>query len=364
MPKKALVYSLDTVGHSCWHIRANDPLQALATDYAITWGVNRTRNWLYKHTAISSRHIASADLIIVQRFFPQRRTKAVMQKLKSAAAPVIFDLDDNLIGLPQDHRDYPCLFKAQALQEMQAFAPYADAITVSTSVLAEEMSRYSPNVHLLPNLINDQLWARGTRSEDGKLRILFGGTPTHTQDAMMIEDVLVELCRRYPDRLAFTFMGCVTERLAALPGARYIEFQPSYPDYARCLQAEPIDLAVVPLEDLSFNRSKSNIKWLEYSICGIPGVYSAIAPYAEVQQGRTGLLARTATDWLEALDVMVREPDLRRTLAEEARRDVLARFSLSRQVHRYAAFYESAIDAKRKQTGIKQNIFSRWFASF
>lgn len=357
MQKKALIYSLDTVGHSCWHIRANDILQALEPEYSLTWGVNRTRNWLYKHTAISSRHISSADLIIVQRFFPQRRSRSVMQKLKSAAAPVIFDLDDNLIGLPQDHRDYPCLFKAGALQEMQAFAPWADAVTVSTPALAEEMSKFGCNVHLLPNLINDQLWTTGTRSDNGKVTILFGGTPTHTQDAAMIEEVLVELCRRHPERISFTFMGCVTERLAALPGARYIEFQPSYPDYARCLQAEPIDLAVVPLEDISFNRCKSNIKWLEYSICGIPGVYSAIAPYAEVEQGRTGLLARTATDWLQALDTMVREPELRRSIAEAARRDVLARFSLSRQVHRYAEFYESAIAGKRKQAGVKRNRF-------
>jgi glycosyltransferase involved in cell wall biosynthesis len=352
MPRKTLIYSLDTVGHSCWHIRLHDPLEALKREFSVTWGVNHTRNWLYKHTAISSRYISSADLIVVQRFFPQRRTRSVMQKLKTASAPVIFDLDDNLLGLPEDHGYYPSLFKVQALQEMKAFAPYADAISVSTPVLAKEMAAFNHNVHVLPNLINDQLWTSGTRSKNGKITILFGGTPTHAQDATVIEDVLLELCRRHPDRLSFVFMGCVTERLAMLPGARYIEFQPSYQDYARSLQAEPIDLAVVPLEDIAFNRCKSNIKWLEYSMCGIPGVYSAIAPYAEVEQGRTGLLARTATDWLEALDVMIQDAGLRRSLAEEARRDVLARFSLSQKVHKYAEFYESVINTKLTQCSL------------
>lgn len=347
MQKKALLYSFDGEGHACWHIRLVDPFEAMQDRFKSIFGVVRKKNWLYKHKAITARPISRADLIVVQRFFPQPRTAQILERLQQASAPVVFDLDDNLIGLATDHSDYPALEKS--IPYMRDFMPHADAVTVSTPELGKVLAPLNPNVHVLPNLINDRLWTGGQRSQDGKVVILFGGTPTHSQDAAMLEEVLLELYRRHPDKVAFTFMGCATERMAALPGVRFIEFQPSYPDYARRLQQEPIDIAVVPLEDTVFNRCKSNIKWLEYSMCGIPGVYAALPPYREVEQGRTGLLARSASDWLEALELLVREPEKRSALAQAAQQEVVNRFSLSRQVSGYAELYNRLMVEKRER---------------
>ena len=39
------------------------------------------------------------------------------------------------------------------------------------------------------------------------------------------------------------------------------------------------DICIAPLQDIEFNRGKSNIKCLEYTAIGAPGVYSDVTPY-------------------------------------------------------------------------------------
>ena len=56
------------------------------------------------------------------------------------------------------------------------------------------------------------------------------------------------------------------------------QWQPvfEYPQYVKNLD---VDFGIAPLEDNVFNACKSNIKMLEYTACGIPGVYSNVEPY-------------------------------------------------------------------------------------
>jgi glycosyltransferase involved in cell wall biosynthesis len=83
---------------------------------------------------------------------------------------------------------------------------------------------------------------------------------------------------------------------------------------------------MVPLADNNFNRSKSNIKFLEYSVCGFPAVYSDVGPYhSSVVQGETGLLTRnTPEDWFINIETLVKDPGLRSRIAMNARNEILS----------------------------------------
>ncbi len=360
MQRKVLLYSLDKPNHACWHIRLKDPVDAIP-EYRPQMGVKYYKYPFLKHKSITGRHVNSSEIIVVQRYFPQPRTAALLEKIKRASASVIFDLDDDLIHIPRSHNDYSTL--EATIPYMADFARHADAVTVSTQELADSMSGIVPAAKVLPNLINDSIWKEGRRSTDGRIRVLFGGTPHHAQDVAMLEDLILDVNRRYGDKVSFVLMGCATETIVALPNVRFIEFQQSYTDYASRLQSEEIDLALVPLDDSPFNRCKSNIKWLEYSICGIPAVYAALPPYRDVEQGRTGLLARARSDWHEALDVLIREPALRKGIAEEASNQVMKRFSLSRNSHLYYEFYESVLlEKKARSSGERKSWFGRIFS--
>jgi hypothetical protein len=72
-------------------------------------------------------------------------------------------------------------------------------------------------------------------------------------------------------------------------------------DYPARLAALGLDVAVAPLEDHPFNRAKSNLKLPEYGILGLPVVASDITPYRD----SPAILARSASDWIDALRDMV-----------------------------------------------------------
>ena len=136
--------------------------------------------------------------------------------------------------------------------------------------------------------------------------------------------------------------------MRALPQVKSAhEFKPNYPEFARLLQKLPASFAVVPLEDSPFNRAKSPIKWLEYSACRIPGVYSDIAAYNQtVENGRTGLLApNTREAWFSAMKSLVENPALRCRLAEQAHQTVLARHTVEHNARLWLEAYESLFAA-------------------
>ena len=80
---------------------------------------------------------------------------------------------------------------------------------------------------------------------------------------------------------------------------------------------ENIDIGIAPLVDTEFNRSKSNLKYLEYSALGIPSVCSNVYPYAKtIKKGENGFLAKNIKHWKEHLERLIESSSLRKEIGE------------------------------------------------
>jgi hypothetical protein len=258
--------------------------------------------------------------------------------------PSIYEVDDLLMEMPPNNPNHE--FAMQCRPFVLDVMKKAAAITVSTEALKAELLRWNPNIYVLPNLIDERLWSQTQRPHAGPVVIGFTGTSTHGDDLRMIEDAFIQISAKHGQGVAFQFMGCVTDRLARLPGAKVAEFTPDYESFARALQTTAMDVAVVSLEDNLFNRCKSNVKWLEYSACGIAGVYSDLPPYNScVRHGQTGLLVgNRVQDWFQAIDALVTNASLRRAIAQQARQEVLSEYTLaSPKVRLYAEAYHAIL---------------------
>ena len=89
------------------------------------------------------------------------------------------------------------------------------------------------------------------------------------------------------------------------------------------------DISIAPLEDYIFNEAKSNIKYLEASILGIPSVCSARASFRQViTPGENGYLCNTPQEWVESITALVREKEVREQIGFSACRTVLEQYSL------------------------------------
>jgi len=158
--------------------------------------------------------------------------------------------------------------------------------------------------------------------------IVYGsGTRTHDSDFALAAGAIARLMRRHPDvRLRIIGplglpkeLDPLSERIEALPAS-------SYPVYMG--QLAEGDIAIAPLEPTLFNDAKSNIKFLEAAILGMPCVCSPRAAFRDaVEHDSNGLFAEGEAAWEGELERLIAEPALRHRLGQRALSDVQARYA-------------------------------------
>jgi glycosyltransferase involved in cell wall biosynthesis len=90
------------------------------------------------------------------------------------------------------------------------------------------------------------------------------------------------------------------------------------------------DIGLYPLPmDNKWVLGKSGLKALQYKALGLPVVATAIgANYRIIENGKTGFLVETEEEWIEHLELLMKDPLLRRKMGEAARINVLKHYSL------------------------------------
>jgi glycosyltransferase involved in cell wall biosynthesis len=160
----------------------------------------------------------------------------------------------------------------------------------------------------------------------GQVLIFYGsGTKAHKEDFQhLVEPALVEIVRRHGERVHIVLAGyiVVTDRLQSIRNQlRIVDLNWNIEEYWALLKSADINIAVLKQ---SLNADcKSEIKWMEAAMFGIPTVASATSTYREViEPGVTGLICGTTDEWISALDLLVRNRDLRQRIGHEAWRRV------------------------------------------
>jgi len=282
-------------------------------------------------------NIANADLICFQRDF-SCHFKAYQNLLAEAGRhqiPFVLDLDDNLLALPPDHPDRLAGDFADSLPALLHALIIADAVTVTTPELKQDLDPFNPNVIVLPNYLDEDLWQfrqPNIRAQGSPVKILFMGTPTHIPDIKGIADPLCNTARHWGSRVHFSFFGATPPE--GLSNLAEVDYKPvhsyEYREFQQELRQYEADIAIAPLEDNPFNRGKSAIKFLEYSACGLVGVYAALPPYtAVVRDGENGFLAADAQEWERKLGILIENPDLCVRMVAQAQEDIRSQWLVS-----------------------------------
>lgn len=337
---KIAVFPHDLKHDGCSHYRIMAPLSLFPNDIEILW----TENYLKEGFDKAKENALQADILIVQRFFPCYETWDFINYLFSLKKPLFYEIDDLLTYVPATNPSHNWSNIRRPL--INEVIKHSTAMSVTTEELKEHFVEFNQNVSVLPNLLDNNLWKKTSFPNTDELVICYAGTLTHSADLKIIEEALDIIASRYGNKLSFLFMGCKTEHIAKLPNFRFIPPQKNYYTYAENLQNTSIDIMLIPLEVNEFNRCKSNIKWLEYSACGIPGIYSDIEPYSDcVEDGKTGILVKNTTrDWVNAIANLIDNRTLRLSIAMEARIEVLTNYALTKRAKSWLDYYQNNIN--------------------
>lgn len=169
------------------------------------------------------------------------------------------------------------------------------------------------------------------RRNDGLTRVVYGsGSRAHDADFRVAAPAIRRiLLKNSSVRLRVVGDLRLPEDYDAVEGQ--VERLPSadYATYMRLL-AE-CDITLAPLENTAFNEAKSNIKFLEGAIVGLPAVCSPRAAFRSViDSGINGFLADDDLAWERALEILVADPGMRAAVASRARDYVMAHYPLDK----------------------------------
>lgn len=280
---------------------------------------------------------AGADIVIVERGWRADATlesvEALVVAIRELGAKLIYTLDDNLLDL---HRCQPWHEFSTDIKRniVRFFLRQADGVVVSTEALKQCLLKLNPRVCVVPNALDERLFLHGDtlppameKSAMKPLVIGYMGTHSHFLDLMMVLEPLRAILREYRGKIEFQLVGIAEDcRIAqcfdALP-FRILDTAGNhfYPDFVPWAKEHlRWDMAIAPLVDNEFTRCKSDIKFLDYALLGIPGVYSNVEAYRRtVEHGKSGLLCvNTPNAWRAALSEMVGSYPLRHNIALSA----------------------------------------------
>lgn len=294
---------------------------------------------------------ASAAIFYRIPAFPgviQAITSAKNQKIPTyyETDDLIFDVKnypdtfESFQGLISEDLYLGLLFGTTLYHSAMALCDYGIA---STTQLAVEMEKVveSGRCFVVKNGLDPRNLGLGSLPSkpvraDGKVRIVYGSaTLSHNQDfhdlagpglcAILAQNPLVELViigHLALEPMFDPYMAQI-KQISLLSDTR---------SYWTLLATCDINLAVLTPSLMS--DCKSEIKWLEAAIVGLPSIVSKTATYREVvDHGRTGLIAATPDEWTTCLKRLVDDADLRRKMAGAAREQVLKEYSLENGAH-------------------------------
>lgn len=276
--------------------------------------------------------------------------------------PIVMDTDDNVQHVRPSNPGYQGYHPgSEAITwNKHGISKVFDAITVSTQNLVEFYKKYNPKIFHLANNLDVKWWDSFEKKqhEDGLIRIGFIASAAHPEGVRMVKSSLVSILKKHPNvRLLITNLykpifddTDVKEQVEAIP---WIKLE----DWAKEYKALGLDIGIAPLTDNMFNRAKSNLRWLEYSVQKVPAVVSPVEAYSCVRDGVDALVAKEKGDWETQLERLITDPDLRKKIGEAAYERVSTEFNIDLNIEKWLNVYTEIHARYKEYFGEKNHYF-------
>ncbi len=263
--------------------------------------------------ALMSRH--AFDVLWVEKealpWWPLWAERALLR-----GVPYVLDYDD----ADFHHYDMHRLAGVRSLfgRRLDGLMANSSLVVAGNRYLAQRAhDAGAPWVEIVPTVIDlDRYPVPGATqpvAPDGLPRVVWIGSPSTAKYLQLIAGPLQALAQRLPFVLRVIGGGAVN-----IPGVQTEAVDWSEATEVQALQSA--DVGVMPLEDTPWERGKCGYKLIQYMACGLPVIASAVSANNDIlAHGQTGMLARTAQDWLESLETLLGDADLRQRMGAAGR---------------------------------------------
>lgn len=233
---------------------------------------------------------------------------------------LIFEIDDIMFreDIP-DYNKFKFAFEPDDIREAsQKSIEICDEVTCTCEYMKDYYSSKTnnKNITVIPNY-PPKFWIGNMYDEEllirnydrhirkrKKPRILYAGSGAHfdVENKCNGSDDFAhvrEIVRKTSSKYQWIFLGAYPLQLTDLVKSGKIEFHPwaKLYDYSRVLKSLKVNCMVAPLKDNIFNRSKSDIKYVEACALGVPIICQDIITYEKAP-----LKFSTGTEMIDQID--------------------------------------------------------------
>lgn len=310
-----------------------------------TWGKDKNEvkkfpelKWF--STDLDNKDRFRPDIIVAERHDHLNYIALIGGVAKAFDVPLVVDTDDDVQNVRPFNPGY-VHYNPEAsnlIYNIKLLSlPNLSAITVSTPGLKDALAKFNKPTYVVPNAIDTKTRVLSNNNlKKKKIRIGWLGSACHWENLQIIRQAVADIIANYPNvEFIFTnlhqdiwadppkevikrmlpvckFNGC-KEKYHSYCTKAYI-YLDKYPKFLNKLN---IDIGLAPLCDNAFNRSKSNLRILEYWADKIAVIASPVRPYKEtIIDGVNGLLAKERIDWYNAIEKLILDEKLRTKLKE------------------------------------------------
>ena len=287
----------------------------------------------------------------------------LLMALKNYRVPVVVDTDDDVRAVRPFNPGYAS-YKPDSdnVAYNVKLMSIADAITVSTEHLKERHSQYEKPTYVVPNSIDIKTRTFKPKSRNKKIRIGWLGSSCHWENLQIIQQAVKDVVANYP-QVEFVYTNLYGDiwnnppkeiRKQIIPECKELgchgyhgvcnKSYVSFDKYAKTINKLKLDIGLAPLQDNLFNRSKSNLRILEYWSDKIAVIASSVRPYSEtIKDNVNGLLAKEKMDWYKAMEKLILDEELRNKLKENGWKSLNEHWNAEKNAHKLYEIYQDII---------------------
>jgi hypothetical protein len=223
-------------------------------------------------TMVPGYPLSWADLSLCNIVFMQRpASKDSLEIVKLAlqmGKPVWVDYDDDLTDVPMYNQASTYYRKKEIQDSILGILERATLVTVTTDFLAGKLSQWARDVRVIPNALDIDYRENGLfrmqEFVDNKL-VIWRGSHTHYPDMYHYSKAINSITK--DSDFEFIFIGFDAPFLKHRDNTSFMPPMPIH-NYLCFLREAKASYGIVILSDSDFNRSKSNIAWMELTANG------------------------------------------------------------------------------------------------
>ncbi len=214
-----------------------------------------------------------ADVALVQRPCSMEHINCI-NLLKEHGTPVWIDYDDDYINTSKNNPRYGTGLDLRMAETVKQALKLADVVTVTNEHLKRTYSEFNSNIKVIPNAMDDRLLGLQKESVTPVNAVLWRGNDLQKRDIGAFKKEILHIYRNGdtchwnwmfagwdPHWITDEMESTDPKRLQKRPGIEMFE-------YHRQLCETNWGIIIKPLEDNTFNRSRSNITWFEACMSG------------------------------------------------------------------------------------------------